>query len=109
MHSAPAGQAPAGASNATLAVPSDPGATIDGGSDVLPITTISGSDCGAAGKPPGGKKKLAFSRMSSEIRVQLLCAQPIAVVVQTLLPRHTNANSLFGSESDPVESGRCVQ
>src|SRR5438093_883351 len=60
--------------------------TIDGGSEVRPITTISGSDCTLAGRRPGGRKKLDARRTSSEIVDQRVVAQSRAVVSQALVP-----------------------
>src|SRR5262245_26944393 len=55
-------------------------ATIEGGSAARPMTTMSGSDCGVAGSPAGGRKKLACKVMSSEISVQPFAAHSEAVV-----------------------------
>jgi hypothetical protein len=83
--------------------------TIEGGSDVRPMMTISGSDWTLAGRPPGGRKKLAGNRMSSPSAVHCVRAHSRAVVPHELVPWHEKRNSLPGSSSEPVESGRGVQ
>ena len=109
--STPIGRAatPCGRSAAAPCVVEKLPVMIDGGSEVRPMITISGSDCTLAGRPPGGRKKLAGRRTSSEIVLQRFAAQSRADESHAPVPWQGKAELAREIPEAADESPRGVQ